>query len=95
VLDRTSGAVPEERVLADPADPGHLAAQMTGVVTLGVAEGDAVTAGTTVGSIEAMKMESPLRAPTDGRVARVVVGSGTRVEAGDLLLVVEALDGAA
>ena len=68
---------------------------MTGVVTLTVAEGDVLTAGATVGSIEAMKMESPLRAPVDGRVARVVVASGTRVEAGDLLLVVEPLDGAA
>ena len=95
VLDRTSGAAPEERILADPADPGHLAAQMTGVVTLVVAEGDVVATGATVGSIEAMKMESPLRAPTDGRIARLVVGSGTRVEAGDLLLVVESGDGAA
>ncbi len=65
------------------------------VVTLLVAEGAVVTAGATVGSIEAMKMESPLRAPADGRVARVVVASGTRVEAGDLLLVVEPGDGAA
>ena len=41
------------------------------------------------------EMESPLRAPVDGRVARVVVASGTRVEAGDLLLAVEPGDGAA
>ena len=95
VLDRAAGTAPEERILADPAEPGHLAAQMTGVVTLTVAEGDVLTAGATVGSIEAMKMESPLRAPVDGRVARVVVTSGTRVEAGDLLLAVEPGDGAA
>ena len=37
--------------------------------------------------IEAMKMESTIAAPISGAVERVAVADGTRVERGDLLLV--------
>jgi pyruvate carboxylase len=37
--------------------------------------------------IEAMKMESTITATISGRVERVAVTSGTRVERGDLLVV--------
>ena len=40
--------------------------------------------------IEAMKMESTITAPISGRVERVAIASGTRVERGDLLLVLRA-----
>jgi pyruvate carboxylase len=36
-----------------------------------------------------MKMESTITAPIDGRVERIAVANGTRVERGDLLLVLE------
>ena len=88
VLDRTAGVVVEQREAADPDDPSHVAAQMTGVVTLSVAQGDTVEGGASIGAIEAMKMESPVRAARSGQVARVLAPSGTRVEAGDLLLVI-------
>jgi pyruvate carboxylase len=57
------------------------------VITLQVAVGDAVESGQTVGSIEAMKMESPVRVQRDGHVERIHAPSGTRVEPGDLILV--------
>lgn len=72
---------------ANLSDPLHVAASLSDVVTLRVGEGDTLRRGQPVGSIEAMKMESAISAPVDGRVARVAVESGTTVEPGDLLLV--------
>jgi len=60
---------------------------MTGIVTLTVDEGASVDAGQQIATIEAMKMESTISAPTDGTVARLAVPSGTNVEPGDLLAV--------
>jgi pyruvate carboxylase len=72
---------------ADSGRPGQLAAPFDGVVTLVVAEGDTVSAGQTVATIEAMKMEASITAPVGGVVARVAVGGVQQVEGGDLLLV--------
>ena len=77
------------REKADPGEDGHIAAPMTGVVTLTVDEGERVVGGQQIGSVEAMKMESAIRAQADGIVERLAVASGTNVEAGDLLIVLE------
>jgi pyruvate carboxylase len=74
---------------ADRSNPRHLAAPFAGVVTLLAAEGDTVTEGQTVATIEAMKMEASITAHRAGTVARVAVGAVQQVEGGDLLLVVE------
>ncbi|CAA9458828.1 MAG: Pyruvate carboxylase [uncultured Rubrobacteraceae bacterium] len=76
------------REKANLADAGELAAPMSGVVTLSVEEGERISAGQQVGTIEAMKMESAIRSPLDGSVARLAVSSGTKVEPGDLLLAI-------
>ncbi|GGM06568.1 pyruvate carboxylase [Nakamurella endophytica] len=73
---------------ADPADPGQVAAPFAGVVTPTVAEGDPVTAGQVVATIEAMKMEAAITAPAGGTVARLAISGVQQVEGGDLLLVV-------
>jgi pyruvate carboxylase len=52
-----------------------------------VAEGDAVEAGQTVATIEAMKMEASITTPNAGTVARLVIADTRQVEGGDLLLV--------
>ena len=78
---------PVER--ADPRRPEHLAAPLRGVATLLVEAGDVLAAGDPVAILEAMKMESTITAPMAGRVSRVAAGSGARVDAGDLLLVIE------
>jgi pyruvate carboxylase len=70
---------------ANSQNPGHLAAPVTGVVTLQVSVGEQVEAGQAVAIIEAMKMESTVSAPIAGRIARITVSSGTRLEHGDLL----------
>ena len=72
---------------ADGTEPGHVAAPFRGIVTLRVELGEEVAAGQSVATIEAMKMESHISASVAGLVERVVVGSGTSVEGGDLLLV--------
>jgi pyruvate carboxylase len=72
---------------ADPGNPHHVAAPFAGVVTLTVAEGDTVTAGQVVATIEAMKMEASITAPSAGAVARTAIGRVQQVEGGDLLVV--------
>ena len=87
VRDRTIDAALNEIERADPANPGHVAAPVIGAVIIQVSAGDEVEAGAAVAVIEAMKMESTIAAPISGRVERVAVGNGTRVERGDLLVV--------
>ncbi|GAB3682627.1 pyruvate carboxylase [Angustibacter aerolatus] len=74
---------------ADPSRAGHVAAPFAGVVSLAVAEGDAVEAGATVATIEAMKMEAAITTSIAGTVRRVAIGGQQQVEGGDLLVVVE------
>ena len=69
---------------------GSLEAPMPGViVSVKVAEGDAVEAGDTLLILEAMKMEHQVHAPGDGVVRRVLFKAGDQVREGDLLMEVE------
>ncbi len=74
---------------ADAAVASQIAAPFSGVVTLKVAEGDTVTAGQPIASIEAMKMEAAITTPLAGTVKRLAIRATEQVEAGDLLVVVE------
>jgi pyruvate carboxylase len=87
VRDRSIDAGAAEIERADPDNPGHVAAPVIGAVITQVQVGDEVDSGAPVAVIEAMKMESTITAPISGRVERIAVTSGTRVERGDLLLV--------
>jgi biotin carboxyl carrier protein len=59
------------------------------VLSVDVADGDAVEAGQRVLVVEAMKMQNELRSPRAGTIKGVAVGPGQTVELGDVLLVVE------
>ncbi len=76
----------------DPADAvasGSLLAPMPGtVVSVAVAEGDAVVAGQPVLVLEAMKMQHTVAAPHDGTVTELPVQTGAQVAAGAVLAVV-------
>ncbi|MEJ7651733.1 MAG: biotin/lipoyl-containing protein [Nakamurella sp.] len=74
---------------ADSSNQGHIAAPFSGVVTLVIDEGDVVTAGQTVATIEAMKMEASITAPRAGTVTRRAISAVQQVEGGDLVLVLE------
>ncbi len=54
-----------------------------------VREGDAITAGTPLVVVEAMKMENEILASRDGKVARVHVTPGSTVESGAKLVEIE------
>jgi biotin carboxyl carrier protein len=58
------------------------------VVSVSVAPGDAVAAGQQLLVVEAMKMQNELRAPREGTIEQVAVAAGTRIDVGDLLLVI-------
>ena len=77
----------EPRVKAEGGNPAHVAAPMPGmVVTVAVRAGQAVKSGDPLLSIEAMKMESQIRAERDATVKAVHVKSGETVSAHDLLI---------
>jgi biotin carboxyl carrier protein len=58
------------------------------IVSLEVAEGEAVTEGQVLVVMEAMKMEHSLRAPYAGVVTAVRAETGDQVAAGRVLVVV-------
>ena len=70
---------------------GRLLAPMPGTVAaVHISEGDAVTTGTTLVVVEAMKMEHAIVAPHDGIVAKVRCDIGDLVAEGSELVVLEA-----
>jgi pyruvate carboxylase len=71
---------------ADRSNGNQVAAPFAGVVTLQVSEGDTVSAGQPVATIEAMKMEAGITAPKSGTVARLAIKTVQQVEGGDLIL---------
>ncbi len=54
-----------------------------------MADGDAVAAGETVATIEAMKMEAAITTPVAGTVTRVALSGTAQVEGGDLIVVID------
>lgn len=77
---------------AAPAASGNegavkVTAPMPGtVVRIEVNAGDAVKAGQDLVFIEAMKMETPVKAAQDGTVASIAVSKGESVDTGKVLL---------
>lgn len=65
-------------------------AHITGTVwKVEVAVGDEVTDGDTVVILESMKMEMPVEAEDEGRVAEILCKEGQSVSEGDALVVLE------
>jgi pyruvate carboxylase len=71
---------------ADPANPHHIGAPFSGVVTLVVEVGQNLAEGAIVATIEAMKMEAAISTSVAGVVSRLAIPLTQQVEAGDLLL---------
>ncbi len=86
-VEKAGAARREQRAQADPGNPAHVAAPMPGmVVTVSVKAGQAVRAGDPLISLEAMKMETQVRAERDGTIKAVHVRNGETVAARDLLV---------
>lgn len=83
-----------ERVLAEAegagrahAGPVTVTATLPGlIVAVAVSEGDEVEEGTSLVTIEAMKMQNEVRAPRGGRVMEISVAAGQAVATGAVLL---------
>jgi len=90
IADRSQVAKRPVRRQASVDEPNEIGAPMPGTIaTVHVAEGQAVAKGDVLLTIEAMKMETSVRAERDAKVARVVTRPGEQVDAKDLLVVLE------
>ncbi len=70
--------------------PGEVGATLSGsVVKVIVEKGAAVKKGEPIIVTEAMKMETTITAPKDGIVSEIEVSAGSRIESGDLLMIIE------
>jgi pyruvate carboxylase len=75
--------------MADPAVESEIGASIPGhILKILVKEGDLVKAGQSLAVIEAMKMETNVISPSDGKVETVFVKEGQQVKTGQLLLTV-------
>ena len=81
---RESGAAP-----APDDDTGLTAPMPARVLTVAVEVGQRVAKGDVLVTLEAMKMELPMRAPRDGTVTGVSCQTGRMVNAGDRLVELE------
>ena len=88
VRDRSIASDVPTAEKADRSNPDHVAAPFAGMVTVAVESGAEVSAGQTIATIEAMKMEAAITAPKAGTVSRIAVSQTAQVEGGDLLVVV-------
>ena len=90
VVDRSQVARRPPRRQAEPGQAGHVGAPMPGTVaTLAVSAGHTVARGDVLLTLEAMKMETAVRAERDARVVEVLARPGEQVDAKDLLLILE------
>jgi pyruvate carboxylase len=88
VVDRSLSAQQAPTRKVNEEVPGEVGAPMPGVVaSVAVEAGARVARGALLLSLEAMKMETAVRAPFDGEVSEVLVRLGQAVEAHDLLVV--------
>lgn len=96
-----AAAAPAAAAVAKPADPashpGTVKSPMVGMFYLApepgaapfIAVGDAVKEGQTLALIEAMKTFNPVKAPRAGKVVKILLESGSPVEYGEPLVIIE------
>ena len=90
-VDKADAAKATGRLQAEEGNPAHLGASMPGmVVTVAVKSGQKVLKGDALVSLEAMKMETMIRAERDLVVKNIHVAPGNTVNAKDLMIEFEA-----
>jgi len=87
VVDKSVAPKTKSRVKADSADALQVGAPIPGMVTaVHATVGAKVAKGDKLMTLEAMKMQTNVLAPTDAIVAELLAGVGDSVESGDLLV---------
>jgi pyruvate carboxylase len=77
IADKSLQSASPQRAKADPSKPGHVGAPIPGAVTsIVVNVGDEVRKGDRLLIMEAMKMQTTVHAPVDGKVAQRLVNVG-------------------
>lgn len=90
IRDAALRATVQTRPKADPSEPGQVGSPIPGAISsIAVDVGEQVTKGDRLLVLEAMKMQSTVYAPVDGKVVKKLANVGDKVEAKDLLLVIE------
>jgi pyruvate carboxylase len=90
VQDRSQVAKRPPRRKAELDHPDEVGAPMPGTIaTVNVLTGHAVARGDVLVTIEAMKMETSVRAERAGVISEIIARPGQQVDAKDLLLVLE------
>ncbi|MGH8138903.1 MAG: pyruvate carboxylase [Steroidobacteraceae bacterium] len=88
VQDRSQVAKHPPQRKIEPGNPKHVGAPMPGTIaTVTTTVGRRVGRGDVLATLEAMKMETAVRAESDGEVAEVLARPGQQVDAKDLLVV--------
>ena len=91
ITDRSRAAAGLARRRAEDGNPAHVGAPMPGLIAaVAVRAGEKVARGAPLFTIEAMKMESAVYAESAGVVREIAADAGHRVEAGDLVMIVDA-----
>ncbi|SDI65503.1 pyruvate carboxylase [Natribacillus halophilus] len=87
IKDRSIESTAAEKVKADKKNPSHIGATMPGtVLKVVVKEGEEVKKGDQLIITEAMKMETTVQAPRDGKIESIRVENGEAIDSGDLLI---------
>ena len=90
VRDRSRQPAVAARVKADPAHSGQIGAPIPGAISsIAVELGQEIAKGDRLLVIEAMKMQSTLYSPVAGKIAEKLIKVGDKVDAKDLLVVIE------
>ena len=90
VRDKSLRAAAPVHPKVNPSEPGHVGSPSPGVITsVFVQLSQNVERGEKLMMLEAMKMQSTIYSPLAGRISQLLVEPGQKVEAKDLLLVIE------
>jgi len=90
IRDLSRKAAVPTRAKADPANAGEVGAPIPGAVSsISVDIGQHIAKGDRLLVMEAMKMQSTIYSPVSGKVTQKLVNVGDKVDAKDLLLVIE------
>jgi pyruvate carboxylase len=92
ILDKAAKSVAtvSSTIMADESNPNEVGANIPGtLIKLLVKEGQDVKANEPIAVLEAMKMETNVLAPKDGKVSKINAKEGQQVAAGELIAVIE------